>query len=115
MKIASNFGLLDKFQVQGIDERDLGLELGSREEATLEERGDKGGHDDKKGAPWEKFEKTIKTLNKKAPRNTAYKVLYLARHGQGYHVRPLIPTTLALVNWVQADRYDLECCWYEPE
>lgn len=82
LKIASNFGLLDKFQVLGLEERDLGLE-----ETALEKRHES----DQKKAPWGRFKHAIEKLNKKAPKNTAYKVLYLARHGQGYHVGPRSP------------------------
>lgn len=36
---------------------------------------------------WKEFDEAIKKLNKKAPSNVDYKVIFLARHGQGYHVR----------------------------
>ncbi|KAL0639306.1 putative phosphoglycerate mutase pmu1 [Maublancomyces gigas] len=61
-EITSNFGLLDKFRVPGLEERN-----------------------DRDHAPWKKFKEAIEKLNKKSPKNTAYKVLYLARHGEGYH------------------------------
>jgi hypothetical protein len=66
----------------GLDERDFELEL--REETAL---GAEHHRDDKRSISWKKFGNAIKKLNEKAPINTAYKVLYLARHGQGYHVR----------------------------
>ncbi|KXS96551.1 hypothetical protein AC578_1967 [Pseudocercospora eumusae] len=34
---------------------------------------------------WQRFEIQVEALNKEAPRNTVYKVLYMGRHGQGYH------------------------------
>jgi broad specificity phosphatase PhoE len=34
---------------------------------------------------WQSFAKQVKALNAKAPRNTVYKVLFMGRHGQGYH------------------------------
>ncbi|KAL7268957.1 putative phosphoglycerate mutase pmu1 [Rhizina undulata] len=76
-KISSNFGLLNKFNVTELGNKSLDLEprLGTGEE----EEGDV------KKAPWRRFEKAIGELNRHAPKNTAYKVLYLARHGQGYH------------------------------
>ena len=35
--------------------------------------------------PWENFESYVEHLNNKAARNTNYKVLYITRHGLGYH------------------------------
>ncbi|CAD0027560.1 unnamed protein product [Aureobasidium pullulans] len=35
--------------------------------------------------PWQRFEHYVKTLNGSAEEGTGYKVLYLGRHGQGYH------------------------------
>lgn len=35
--------------------------------------------------PWAEIEADLKQLNKEAPSNVVYKVLLLARHGQGYH------------------------------
>lgn len=35
--------------------------------------------------PWQRFEHYVKTLNGNAEEGTEYKVLYLGRHGQGYH------------------------------
>lgn len=34
---------------------------------------------------WQRFEHYIQNLNAAAPSGTSYKVLYLGRHGQGYH------------------------------
>ncbi|KAG9004068.1 hypothetical protein FRB90_011057 [Tulasnella sp. 427] len=34
---------------------------------------------------WSTFEKKISKLNKKSDEDTSYKVLYLARHGEGFH------------------------------
>jgi hypothetical protein len=34
---------------------------------------------------WERFENVVRTLNDKADHHTQYKVLYMGRHGQGYH------------------------------
>ncbi|PYH84774.1 phosphoglycerate mutase-like protein [Aspergillus uvarum CBS 121591] len=34
---------------------------------------------------WERFEHQVRTLNRDAEPDTAYKVLFLGRHGQGYH------------------------------
>lgn len=34
---------------------------------------------------WEVFRQNITRLNKKAPRDVSYHVLYLARHGEGFH------------------------------
>ncbi|KAL7268959.1 putative phosphoglycerate mutase pmu1 [Rhizina undulata] len=75
--VASNFGLLDKFDVPELDNKGLDLELRSE----IGERGEGGV----KKAPWRRFEKAIRQLNRQAPKNTVYKVLYVARHGQGYH------------------------------
>ena len=60
--------MLDEFDVPG-----PGIEV---EEEVERERGTK----------WGRFREAIARLNDQAPRNTAYKVLYLARHGQGTHV-----------------------------
>lgn len=34
---------------------------------------------------WQRFEKHLESLNSNAPPNASYHILYLARHGQGYH------------------------------
>lgn len=34
---------------------------------------------------WQRFENHVKFLNKNADRNTQYKVLLMARHGEGWH------------------------------
>jgi hypothetical protein len=34
---------------------------------------------------WQQFDKDFKALQASADRNTRYKLLYLARHGQGMH------------------------------
>nr|POF23953.1 putative phosphoglycerate mutase [Quercus suber] len=34
---------------------------------------------------WQQFERQVEALNAAAPFNTAYKVLFLGRHGEGYH------------------------------
>ncbi|KAG8907881.1 hypothetical protein FRB99_001740 [Tulasnella sp. 403] len=34
---------------------------------------------------WTSFKKKIRTLNKEAKKGTSYKVLFLGRHGEGYH------------------------------
>ncbi|KAK3068619.1 putative phosphoglycerate mutase pmu1 [Teratosphaeriaceae sp. CCFEE 6253] len=34
---------------------------------------------------WQKFEAQVNALNADAPLNTAYKVLFMGRHGEGYH------------------------------
>lgn len=34
---------------------------------------------------WQRFEHYVKVLNAKAPKNVEYKVLYMGRHGEGYH------------------------------
>lgn len=40
---------------------------------------------DQKKTPWARFENHLAHLNQEDPQNTKYKVIYLARHGQGYH------------------------------
>ena len=35
--------------------------------------------------PWERFHLHIKHLNRNAEQGSLYKVLYLGRHGEGYH------------------------------
>lgn len=34
---------------------------------------------------WQKFERQVNALNADAPANTVFKVLFMGRHGQGYH------------------------------
>lgn len=34
---------------------------------------------------WQKFEKQVSALNAEAASNTQYKVLFMGRHGEGYH------------------------------
>ena len=52
---------------------------------------------------WKKFERAIQKLNEDAPKNTGYKVLYLARHGEGYHVCSLndafLPASMPLTDF----------------
>ncbi|GAW23475.1 hypothetical protein ANO14919_130340 [Xylariales sp. No.14919] len=38
-----------------------------------------------KKTQWQRFEHYVDTLNRKADKNTQYKVLFMARHGEGYH------------------------------
>lgn len=40
---------------------------------------------ERKKTQWERFEYKIQELNRKAPADTEFKLLYLGRHGQGYH------------------------------
>ena len=58
-------------------------------DATFDPRGQK--------THWERFAYYIKSLNDHSDKDTQYKVLYLARHGEGYH------------NVAQA-YYGSECC-----
>jgi len=58
---------LDEFGVPGLE---------------MEREGEGEGERSRK---WGKFRKAIGRLNSQAPGNTVYKVLYLARHGQGFH------------------------------
>jgi len=48
--------------------------------------------------PWRKFKSVIKSLNKNAPKNTQYKVFFIARHGQGFHVRDRIPCLIFAID-----------------
>jgi len=41
--------------------------------------------DRKSSTQWQRLAHYISTLNKKAPRNERYSLLYLGRHGEGYH------------------------------
>jgi len=34
---------------------------------------------------WERFERKVRSLDSEAGKHTAYKVLFLGRHGEGYH------------------------------
>lgn len=34
---------------------------------------------------WQKFEKQVHALNAKAKANVEYKVLFMGRHGEGFH------------------------------
>ncbi|KAI0467528.1 phosphoglycerate mutase-like protein [Xylaria cf. heliscus] len=38
-----------------------------------------------KKTQWQRFEHYVDTLNREADKNTQYKVLFMARHGEGYH------------------------------
>ena len=87
-QIESGFGLLDKFDVPG-----PGMEVEVDGEREWE-----------RGRKWGKFRKAIGRLNDQAPRNTVYKVLYLARHGQGAHVCSSFPFLLDTArDWRWAD------------
>jgi len=63
---------------------------------------------------WGRFRKAISRLNDQAPRNTVYKVLYLARHGQGAHVCSSFPFLPFLISLGIRDglTFLVECCWY---
>jgi hypothetical protein len=37
------------------------------------------------GTPWENFTAYVTKLNNESPENITYKVLFLSRHGMGYH------------------------------
>ncbi|KAF8468813.1 phosphoglycerate mutase family protein [Kalaharituber pfeilii] len=71
--ISSNFGLLDNFKLKS---RHL--------EGVLIEERDVTTSTTKKPR-WREFIQAIKKLNKMTPDNVQYKVLFLARHGQGFH------------------------------
>jgi hypothetical protein len=43
------------------------------------------GRGDEKLTQWERFYRHVDGLNRKSPRNTDYKVLFLGRHGEGWH------------------------------
>ena len=62
-QIASNFGLIDRAY----------------------EYDAKGSPDDEKKSQWERFENQVYQLNRRSGRHVQYKVLYLGRHGEGYH------------------------------
>jgi len=34
---------------------------------------------------WQRFNKYLKYLNSKAPKHVEYKLLFIGRHGEGYH------------------------------
>jgi hypothetical protein len=40
---------------------------------------------DKSFTQWQKFEHYVDVLNAKSGRNVNYKVLFMGRHGEGYH------------------------------
>ncbi|KAK5070575.1 putative phosphoglycerate mutase pmu1 [Lithohypha guttulata] len=44
-----------------------------------------GDHHVGKPTDWQRFDHHLKTLNTQADANASYHILYLARHGQGYH------------------------------
>ncbi|RPB27838.1 phosphoglycerate mutase family protein [Terfezia boudieri ATCC MYA-4762] len=73
--ISSNFGLLDNFQMRTQD-----LEIEGAGERDLYDSGSKK-------PKWIEFQEAINKLNTEAPGNVKYKVVFLARHGQGYHVQ----------------------------
>jgi len=39
----------------------------------------------KRETQWQRFEHYVETLNERGGKHTQYKVLFLARHGEGYH------------------------------
>lgn len=59
-QIASNFGLIERAY-------------------------DSDNSGDEKKSQWERFEKQVHHLNRRSGRHVQYKVLYLGRHGEGYH------------------------------
>jgi len=79
LQVSNNFGLLDNSQL-----RTQGLEIEDVEERDVDDSG-------LKKPKWGKFQAAVTKLNREAPKNLKYKVMYLARHGQGYHVRLQIP------------------------
>ncbi|KAF2005972.1 phosphoglycerate mutase-like protein [Amniculicola lignicola CBS 123094] len=52
-------------------------------ERTYHEKGEDKRHEDK--GQWQAFEDHVSDLNEQAERGVHYKVLFLGRHGQGYH------------------------------
>jgi len=40
---------------------------------------------DGKKTQWQRFENYVARLNESSPSGVQYKILYLGRHGQGYH------------------------------
>lgn len=62
-QIASNFGLIDRAY----------------------DSDPKGNPHGEKKSQWERFESQVYELNRRSGRHVQYKVLYLGRHGEGYH------------------------------
>ncbi|EEA22744.1 hypothetical protein EYB25_005519 [Talaromyces marneffei] len=64
--VANNFGLIDRpYDYEGQEHR-----------AEADER---------PTTQWSRFERQIRTMNAQAEPNVVYKVLYLGRHGEGFH------------------------------
>lgn len=86
--IAKNFGLLSHFHPPASEVEQPEVELA--------------------GPPkWKEFREEISRLNKEAPDGTSYKVLFLARHGQGYHVG----ATCNFLYNAEFAKLLVECCW----
>jgi hypothetical protein len=69
LQIKQNFGLIDR------DYEGLSLEAESDSEKDTDEA--------KK--QWRRFEKYVRQLNRKSEDNVQYKVIFLGRHGEGWH------------------------------
>lgn len=47
--------------------------------------GDSSSSTPSDGRPWARFTKHVAALNRSSPENVAYKIVFVTRHGQGYH------------------------------
>jgi hypothetical protein len=73
-EVSTNFGLINRTY-------DDDIKLHARHGGDHEEE----EAEDTEKTQWQRFEQQIRALNSKADPNTQYKVLYLGRHGQGFH------------------------------
>ena len=60
---------------------------------------------DKKKTQWQRFEYFVQHLNEENPGKVKYTVIYLARHGQGYHnvMESLVGTAAWEATWARLD------------
>lgn len=89
--MATNFGLINRtYDYEGLSARHEGHEGEAETEPTTQ---------------WARFERQVRILNKHADPNVEYKVLYLGRHGEGFHN--------VAESWYGTDAWDV-CSFYLP-
>ncbi|KAL1961463.1 hypothetical protein VTO42DRAFT_191 [Malbranchea cinnamomea] len=71
---------------------------------------------DREKSQWERFEYKIRHLNRNAAPDTEFKLLYLGRHGQGYHnvAEALYGTAAWECHWAKLEG-DGNITWSDPE
>jgi hypothetical protein len=59
--------------------------LKNKDFGLINRKYDTDGAEEQSTTPWQRFERYVRQLNKESGKDVQYKVIYLGRHGQGWH------------------------------